>query len=428
MIYLPAAGNADPEADLHPAILAQGVLVVDDNSVQRANTRTCLEAFGIRRIHEAADGASALQCFRSLPVRPAVVVLDLELPGLDGIEVLQRLGDDRHRPAIIVASAADEVLISAVATMVEALGVPLLGAFRKPVPTAALRAALAAFGHQNSSVLHAAAPVTEIDPAELQQAIRSGQIRPFYQPKISLQQGSLEGLEALARWTDRAGHSIPPSRFIALAEQHGLIGELTLALLGQVLQDMAQWQAQGLQPAVAINLSATSLIDRNLASDILRQVQAAAISPRRVSFEITETALVADLASALATMSRLRLKGFGFSIDDYGTGFSSMQQLSRFPFTELKIDRTFVHGAHQRDQLRTILQSSIDMGRRLGITTVAEGVETEAELHLLKAMGCRQAQGYLIARPMPAAQVSDWIHHRASAVAQLCLQPSTMPT
>ena len=427
MIYLPA-GNASPDADLHPAIFSQGVLVVDDSGTQRANIRACLQQFGIQRVHEAADGSSALHCFRHSSTPPAVVVLDLELPGMDGIEVLQRLGEERHRPAIIVASAADEVLISAVATMVEALGVPLLGAFRKPVPAAALRAALASFGRLDNGPLHGAAPITEIDPLELRQAIQAGQIQPFYQPKISLQQGTLAGLEALARWTDSQGRSIPPSRFIALAEQHGLIGELTLALLRQVLRDMGSWQQRGVQPPVAINLSATSLVDRNLAGDIIQQVQAMAVSSRQVTFEITESALVADLASALATISRLRLKGFGFSIDDYGTGFSSMQQLSRFPFTELKIDRTFVHGAPQREQLRTILQSAIDMGRRLGITTVAEGVETEAELHLLKAMGCRQAQGYLIARPMPAQQVADWIPQHANAIAQLCQPPFTTPS
>ncbi|HVL01396.1 MAG TPA: EAL domain-containing response regulator [Dongiaceae bacterium] len=427
MIYLPA-GNASPDADLHPAIFSQGVLVVDDSGTQRANIRACLQQFGIQRVHEAADGSSALHCFRHSSTPPAVVVLDLELPGMDGIEVLQRLGEERHRPAIIVASAADEVLISAVATMVEALGVPLLGAFRKPVPAAALRAALASFGRFDNGPLHGAAPITEIDPLELRQAIQAGQIQPFYQPKISLQQGTLAGLEALARWTDSQGRSIPPSRFIALAEQHGLIGELTLALLRQVLRDMGSWQQRGVQPPVAINLSATSLVDRNLAGDIIQQVQAMAVSSRQVTFEITESALVADLASALATISRLRLKGFGFSIDDYGTGFSSMQQLSRFPFTELKIDRTFVHGAPQREQLRTILQSAIDMGRRLGITTVAEGVETEAELHLLKAMGCRQAQGYLIARPMPAQQVADWIPQHANAIAQLCQPPFTTPS
>ena len=116
-----------------------------------------------------------------------------------------------------------------------------------------------------------------------------------------------------------------------------------------------------------------------------------------------------DLPSALATISRLRLRGFGVSIDDFGTGFSSLQQLSRFPFSELKIDRAFIRSAPARQYIRNILRSAIEMGQGLGITTVAEGVETEAELHLLKSLGCKQAQGFLLARPMPERELMSWV-------------------
>ena len=162
-------------------------------------------------------------------------------------------------------------------------------------------------------------------------------------------------------------------------------------------------------PKIALNISAQSLSDRRFANEIIRRVDDARISPSSLMLEITESALVSDLAAALGTLGRLRLKGFGLSIDDYGTGFSSMQQLSRLPFTELKIDRSFVHHAHDKWNLRAILQSAIEMAQRLGLTTVAEGVETREDMVLLRSLGCRYAQGYLFAAPMPASAISSWL-------------------
>lgn len=422
MIYQPSSIDPGTECALPVGLLQQGVLVVDDSAVQRASAVFCLRKFGLSCIYEASDGLTALKLYQGLAQPPAVILLDLELPGLDGIEVLQRLVETRHRPHVILASSADDVLINAVATMAEALGVPLLGAFRKPIMASALLQALQAFDAQSKVVPKQKAPPTAFTAEHLRSAISNGEIQPFYQPKLHLQQGELAGLEVLARWQTAAGGLVSPAHFIPLAEQTGLIGELTLALLDQVLQDVARWQQTGQDINVALNLSAASLADRNLANDILLRVARRGIQPRAITLEITESALIADMAAALATISRLRLKGFGFSIDDFGTGFSSMQQLSRFPFTELKIDRSFVQGAPRRDQLRTILQSSLDMARRLGITTVAEGVETEAELQLLKRMGCRQVQGFLLARPMPGPAVLDWINHELGNCARLCQQ------
>lgn len=425
MIYQPATLDPDTNQALHADLHDLGVLVVDDSAVQRNSAVYCLRKLGLPTIYEAGDGLSAVKLYRSLPRPPAIMVLDLELPGLDGIEVLQRLVEMRRRPHVILVSSADEVLINTVATMAQALGIPVLGAFRKPVHAGIFLQALQAYGMRQPAPRASEADHTPVCADSLRRAIEHGDIRPFYQPKLALQQGTLAGLEALARWQLPDGVGISPARFIPLAEESGLIGPLTLLLLEQVLRDMAAWREAGVGVNVALNLSASSLADPTLANDVLMRVARCNVSPRAVTLEITESALVADTAAALATISRLRLRGFGFSIDDFGTGFSSMQQLSRFPFTELKIDRSFVHEAPIRAPLRTILQSSLDMARRLGITTVAEGVETEAELQLLKAMGCRQVQGYLLARPMPGHKVLDWIRNDLDGVARLCLKPAT---
>ncbi len=420
MIFLSSSADMPIEVQLPSAVAEQGVLVVDDSVLQRASAVNCLRALGLEKIFEAGDGQDALTILYSLGKQPAVMLLDLELPGMDGIEVLQHLRNQSERPEIVLVSSSDEVLINAVATMAEAIGVPLLGAFRKPLTPALLAETLERYGskHSASPSPRQLQPAPEL--AQLEQALALGEIRAYYQPKINLQQPQLAGWEVLARWTDGQGRNYSPAEFIPLAESQGLIGELTLNLLDQVLADMQRWQHQGVRTAVALNLSAISLNQAEIASEIIQRVSASGLSPRTISFEITESALVMDVPAALASISRLRLKGFGFSIDDYGTGFSSMQQLSRFPFTELKIDRSFVQGASKQAHVRQILQSAVDMGKRMGITSVGEGVETEEELHLLKSLGCRQAQGYLIARPMPANDVIPWIQQQLAAKLQLC--------
>lgn len=418
---------------LPSALLAQGVLVVDDSDMQRMSATHCLRNMGVEKIFEASNGQDALTILYSLPKQPAVMLLDLELPGMDGIEVLQHLQGVTERPEILLLSSSDAVLISAVATMAEAMGIALLGAYRKPITPGFLAQILLRYdqGQENRDAPITAPPLEQPptpDVTSLIQAITQGEITPYYQPKLSLKPSSgrqphLAGWEALARWTDCQGVSYSPGQFIPLAEQQHLIVALTISLLEQVLADLVAWQQQGFTTAVALNLSAASLNEPELATDIIQRVTAAGITPRQLSFEITESALVMDLPAALATISRLRLKGFGFSIDDYGTGFSSMQQLSRFPFTELKIDRSFVQDAPKQQHVRQILQSAVDMGRRMGITSVAEGVETLEELELLKTLGCRQAQGYLIARPMPSAKVIPWVKQELPTKLQLCHQP-----
>ncbi|HEY0894242.1 MAG TPA: EAL domain-containing response regulator [Cellvibrio sp.] len=419
MISLNNSINQNPSLSLHDNIVQQGVMVVDDSSMHRYSAHMCLRAFGVSQVYEAANGKLALDQLAQLEQIPAVMLLDLEMPVMDGIEVLQQLAQLPCKPAVVLASSSDEVLISAVATMAEALGINLLGAFRKPVNPVELADALNSY---NAGIcpLDQMRPPIETDVEQLKMALDRAKIQVYYQPKIDLETMRVAGVEALARWKNLQGDWIPPGVFIPMAEEHGLIGDLTLSVLDQVLQDMNGWWELGQYIPMAINLSAKSLAEFNLANEIIQRVIRQGIPAHFITFEITESALVVDLPSALATISRLRLKGFGISIDDYGTGFSSMQQLSRFPFSELKIDRSFIQGAPARQYIRNILKSAIEMGQRLGITTVAEGVETEAELHLLKSLGCKQAQGFLLARPMPGRELLGWVEQDSQRKHTIC--------
>jgi EAL domain-containing protein (putative c-di-GMP-specific phosphodiesterase class I) len=221
-------------------------------------------------------------------------------------------------------------------------------------------------------------------------------------------------VEALARWRHHAQCRVPPDRFIPLAETSDLIHPLTIAVMNQAMLQTAAWKARGLHLSLALNLSPYLLDRSDIAHEIASLQQAHGVAADQIVLEVTESSVVVRPTVALGVLTRLRLRGFGLSIDDYGTGFASMQRLARIPFTELKIDRTFVHGAHVRKDLQVILGSALAMANELGLTTVAEGVETMQDWRLLQELGCALGQGWLIAKAMPGAEIAAWFKkHRA---------------
>jgi len=392
----------------------ESALVVDDSAPQRQHTVRLLQALGVELIYEAGNGNEALALLALLKLPPGLAVIDLEMPGMDGIELIQQLQQKGVEMPLIVASSREAALLQSVETMIQALGMDVLGALQKPLSSEKLTSALHAFKPGGSVSQKRADPGPSICESDLAVAIAERQIVPFYQPKVDVQTGILKGVEALARWIHPERGVIPPDQFIALAESCGLIHDLTIAMMDQAMQQAAIWHSRGLPIKVAVNLSPLSLEQPDFLQRILDLVDRHALAADHLVLEITEGSVVANKGNSLGMLARLRLKGFGLSIDDYGTGFSSMQQLARIPFTELKIDRSFVHGAHQRKNLRVILQSALDMAQRLELVTVAEGIETIEDWRLLQSSGCNIGQGYLIARPMPANELPIWLkgHHR----------------
>ncbi len=394
----------------HPSLLAEGVLVVEDSVVQREAAIAQLRKLGISRTWAAADGQLALQLLQTPEVNPAVVCVDLVMPGMDGIEFLQNLQlMDRH-PLVIVVSSAKSAILNSVGLMVEALGLPLLGVIQKPLTAEQLQRTLLRAAEVGAApAIDRRPPPPSMAPEDLLEALASRRVVPYYQPKVSLKTGEIVGFEALARCLTRTGEVLSPAAFIDVAEEHGQMDTLTLRMLDCVLRDLALWHANNLFPTVSLNVSASSLVNRLFGQELMQRVDAAQISPTALTLEITESALITDLASAIAMLGRMRLKGFGLSLDDYGTGFSSLQQLDRLPFTELKIDRSFVAQVDRKESRRRILASAVRIGEQLELTTVAEGVETAEELNTLRKLGCLQVQGYLIAKPMPFNQVLPWL-------------------
>ncbi|MBL8994492.1 MAG: EAL domain-containing response regulator [Spirochaetia bacterium] len=387
----------------------QRILVVDDSPMQRQHALEQCRKLGIPGLFEAENGLEAWNLLSRQDPPPEALILDLEMPVMDGIELIQKIHKAGIDIPILILSSREPALVRSVESLLHSLGQNSLGSQQKPVQLENLRAALSKVRPKTEPRVSNPAGDEPLTGEDLFLAIEQKEIIPYFQPKVSLLDGKLCGVEALARWRHPLRGLIGPDVFIPLAEKSKyLIKGVTLAVIEESMRQRGLWKNKGIAPHIAINLSAVLLTDPGLPEWLGEWIA----DPSQIIFELTEGSYLSKESGALGTLARLRLKGFGLSIDDYGTGFSSMQQLSRIDFTELKVDRSFVKGVHDNERLSAILRSAVDVATRLNISAVAEGVEDGREWAHLSAVGCSLAQGYFIARPMPGDELVAWAKDR----------------
>lgn len=245
--------------------------------------------------------------------------------------------------------------------------------------------------------------------SELRSAVDQDQLRLFLQPKINLRTGEVLGAEALVRWEHPVRGMVPPMRFIPFAEQTGFVRVLTMWMIEQVAQMSHALTEQGMRMKLAVNLSTRDLMDQELPNKLEKVLERYSIDPGLLVLEITESAIMDDPQRALQTLNRLHTMGLKLSIDDFGTGYSSLAYLKRLPVDELKIDKSFVMNMESDLQDAKIVRSTVDLAHNLGLTVVAEGVESAKSWKLLDSLSCDEVQGYFIAKPMPGAQFANWV-------------------
>lgn len=243
---------------------------------------------------------------------------------------------------------------------------------------------------------------------DLERAIRANELEIYYQPQIDIVSGKPVGVEALVRWRHMHAGDVPPETVVGIAERTGLIGTLTFWILNAALRHAAQWRPAGVNPRLSINLSVSTLTDRELPAVVDQTLKTWGIAPREVVLEIAESSMIADAERSVATLTRLKGIGVQISIDDFGSGFSSLAAMRRLPIDELKVDRPFVSALLTSKGDAAVVRSAIDLARNFGLRVVAEGVEDDAVMGELKRLKCDLAQGNLIASPMPEAQMREW--------------------
>ena len=423
-----ALSDSGPEHDAAvapAAIPAQAMLpsllLIDDEPFQLKILGRQFANLGFQQQERCTDARAAMALVEQEPARFGLLACDLHMPEMDGVEVVRRLGELGFRGALVLISGEDTRVLQTAERLARAQSLLVLGAVRKPVPVPALRQLLAPLlatstantsgsgqaQSQDRAAGAASAPL--IDAATLARAMAQGELVVHYQPKVSLDSGRVLGVEALVRWQRPHGELLGPDHFVGLAEEHGLIGRLTDEVLILALAQLRRWSDQALSLQVAVNVSMLSLVDHQFPDRVLAALQAAGVPPARLVLEITESRLMQQPVRTLDILTRLRLKRVGLSIDDFGTGHSSLTQLHDLPFDELKLDRRFVTGAHANASQQAIVGPTLDMARQLGLHTVAEGVETLQDWRWLQASGCAAAQGWFVGRAMPADRLLGWL-------------------
>jgi len=392
------------------------VLAVEDQEFQRGMLLRVLARLGVTQVSTAADGHSALQIINASDPPVDIIISDLDMPGMDGLEFMRHLGKAHAPISIILASAMETAVLESVETMSRDYGVKILGVIQKPITPAKLEALIELHKPPQANQRKASTSAPSFTVEEILDGLKRDEFVPFLQPKVELGTGRVKGAEALARWRHPQKGIIAPYAFIDVLEGTQNIDALTWVMVRKSAAFCRDWRAaSGLDVTVSANVSIQSLGDVHLADRLTELVRGENLDPRHMIIEVTESATTTSIGHALENLSRLRMKGFGLSIDDFGTGYSSMQQLTRIAFTELKIDRSFVANAATQQKARVVLESSLDMARKLKICSVAEGVETQQDWDLLRQLGCELAQGYLIAKPLDAAHFLQWTSERTAA-------------
>ncbi|MHB1360499.1 MAG: EAL domain-containing response regulator [Rhodocyclaceae bacterium] len=382
------------------------ITLIDDEPFMLKLLGRILENLGFTALTSHTSGRAALDaCTAAGP--PDVILLDLNMPEMDGIEFVRHLVDRQYDGSLILVSGEDERMLQAASKLVEAHQIRVLGHLHKPVQPAALAGMLEKWSPPVTGRQRATQTAYSADA--VQAAIANGELVNFYQPKVAVGSGAVVGVETLVRWQHPVDGLVFPDQFIGVAEAHGLIDDLTRLVLASALAQARAWHDAGLALRVAVNLSMDNLLKLGFADSVAGLTARAGVAPAEIVLEITESRLMIDLRAPLDILTRLRLKRFRLSIDDFGTGHSSLTQLRDLPFDELKIDRSFVHRAHADPTLRAIFESNLNLARQLGMEVVAEGVEDQADWDFLRQAGCDLAQGYFIARPMSAASLPAWI-------------------
>ncbi|MEI6722435.1 MAG: EAL domain-containing protein [Betaproteobacteria bacterium] len=348
-----------------------------------------------------------------------LVVLDLMMPGIDGIEMLRKFSALDRKPALLLMSGLDRRMLEGARKVAEAQGLRVCETVQKPFRPAALRTILeklATTTPRRPVAPRKALPRFEI--RDVAQAIERAELVVHYQPQVALADGHWAGVEALVRWQHPEHGLLFPDAFIALAETAELALPFIEAVMDIALAGMRRLvDHAGFTGSISINMPPTALTDVKFPERLLARLLDSGVEHTRVIMEVTETSIPQNVAVSLDIVTRLRMRGIRLSIDDFGTGHSSMERLHDAPFDELKIDMVFVRKADTDPAARAIIENSVGLGHSLGMTVVAEGVETASTADWLRSIGCDIAQGYFISRPQPLDGLEAWAAARQLAAA-----------
>ena len=389
------------------------ILIVEDHPLQHIYLQHLLSELGDFMLETAEDGKQALERLRQRDFD--LVLTDLLMPGMDGVQFIQCLASLRCKPALAIMSAASRRMLMAASLVAKNLDVEVIGLISKPVAADALRSLVEQLRNRVCKPSPAMPEHVDIDRHSLIQAMSAGQFQAWFQPKKSLANGRIVAAEALVRWMHPEQGVMLPGAFLPAIKAFELEERLLWLVLKQAIHAQEHWRQRGYEIPVSINLPTHLLNSHDLADRLLEFVLHHDGIPGMICFELMECSVPQDISNFYAGACRLRIKGFGLSQDDFGKGYSSYLNLVSTPFTELKIDQALVQGSHDNEGIAQALASIIALGRKLGLTVVAEGVETPQQLALLRKIDCNQVQGFLISHAVSPDQFQQLLNNDGPA-------------
>ncbi|MDH4030608.1 MAG: EAL domain-containing response regulator [Chromatiales bacterium] len=381
------------------------ILIVDEDREHAGELASLVERIGF----ETFTAAGRDEALPLLEQDPRAIILDLMLTKEDGIRLIRDLGEASCDALVVVTGDVDRRILSAAERLARARGLRVAGALPKPIDEPALRRLLdtgvdrTRTGSRGINV--------QVAQTELLQCLEDGCVDVKYQPKIEVRTLEFVAVEALVRLNHPSRGQLSPAAFLAMAEESGLIGRLTRSVFLRALEQTAEWLREDLRLQIAVNVSPLLLTNLDLPETFADLADRHQIKRENIVLEITESWVNEEPVSALDILTRLRMKGFNLSIDDFGTGYSTMLQLNEIPYSEMKLDQSFTRNATRDREARAIVESSIELGHKLGLKVVAEGIEKQEDWDLISDMGCDEGQGFFIARPMSGDKVPSWVRH-----------------
>jgi EAL domain-containing protein (putative c-di-GMP-specific phosphodiesterase class I) len=389
------------------------VLIIDEQNITRRMAAKMVRDSGAGEVLEAETPGHALILLEAQERPVDLVITDIRAGdsagGMDGVEFVRRVAERRLVGHLVIATALEEAIVRSVETMARGFGIEFAGHVRRPISPESLRPLIVRLVARRAAAPLLKPRSVHLTVEELRHAIADKQFVPHFQPRVRREDGAVTAVEALIRWRHPERGLVPPGAFIPLADRTGLIDGITDVVLEKSIAWARVWHDAGIDIAVSVNLTENALNQPGLPERIAELARQHGVPHERIVLEVTETSAITDLAASLEALARLRIMGFGLSIDDFGTGMGTPEQLARTPFTEVKIDQALVTGVFDQPQFFGVLEYSLKLAKQLGLKTVAEGVEGPEDWQLLSDLGCDEMQGYHVARPMPGEEIEGWV-------------------
>ncbi len=387
-------------------------MIVDDDPIVLKLAEKILTEAGAKSIVSACNGLEAINNLSAPDAVFDVILCDLNMPEMDGVELLHKIAEKNYTGGILLLSGEDDRMLEAAYDLARAHQLNMIGAIPKDLLVSDTVNRI----RENYTPYHSREKDIQAEPItinELESGIqnKNNSLILYFQPKVSINNMDIIGVEILARWQHPDRGTLLPNTFIPLAEEAGLINVLTYSIYRLALKQISQWQKAGINLNASINVSVNSFASPEFSEFLINAANEYGVDTSRIILEVTESEIMTDAIKCLEMMMHLRMKKFGLSIDDFGTGHSSMEKLKTIPFTELKIDRAFVRDADKNSAAKFIVESSVDLAKKLNMKIVAEGVENRGNWDLVEQLGCDQVQGFYCGAPMSNPDLMDYLRY-----------------